>query len=69
MTESGDEDGYLFLGKVGTMLQKMQPDFDVRNYGFSRLSQLINASGNFTVQKRTNGKDPTPQIYIKAKKR
>ena len=51
------------------MLQKMQPDFDVRNYGFSRLSQLINASGNFTVQKRTNGKDPTPQIYIKAKKR
>ncbi len=69
IAESGDEDGYLFLGKVGTMLQKMQPDFDVRNYGFSRLSQLINASGNFTVQKRTNGKDPTPQIYIKAKKR
>lgn len=67
VNENCDEDGFLFLGKVGNMLQKMQPDFDVRNYGFSRLSALINASGRFEIQPRSAGKDQAPLTYIKVK--
>lgn len=67
VNENCEEDGYVFLGKVGNMLQKMQPDFDVRNYGFSRLTALINASGKFTVQSRKAGKDQAPLTFIKVK--
>lgn len=67
VNENCEEDGYVFLGKVGNMLQKMQPDFDVRNYGFSRLTALINASGKFSVQSRNAGKDQAPLTYIKVK--
>ena len=35
-----DEDGYAYLGDVGTLLLKKQPDFDSRNYGFSKLSRF-----------------------------
>ena len=36
-----DEDGYAFLGTLGNLLTKKYPDFDPRNYGFSKLSQLM----------------------------
>lgn len=37
-----DEDGWAFLGDVGSLLQKKQPNFDSRNYGFEKLTPLIN---------------------------
>jgi len=33
-----DEDGWAFLGDVGGLLQKKQPNFDARNYGFEKLT-------------------------------
>ena len=36
-----DEDGYAFMGELGNLLIRQQPDFDPRNYGFSKLTQLI----------------------------
>src|SRR6186713_1985534 len=32
----GDENGWAFLGEVGSLLLKKQPNFDPRNYGFSK---------------------------------
>ena len=31
-----DEDGWAFLGDVGGLIQKKQPNFDSRNYGFEK---------------------------------
>ena len=42
---SADEDGRANLGRVGGHLAKLAPDFDARNYGFARLSELVAASG------------------------
>ena len=42
---SADEDGRANLGRVGGHLAKQAPDFDARNYGFARLSELVAASG------------------------
>ena len=42
-----DEDGWAFLGDVGSLLQKKQPNFDSRNYGFEKLTPLINSIGKF----------------------
>ncbi len=33
-----DEDGWIFSGKLGDQLSKRLPDFDVRNFGFSKQS-------------------------------
>ena len=49
------EDGYAHMGKLGNLLLKKQPDFDPRNYGFSKLSKLIKALGRFDW--KTEGED------------
>lgn len=67
VNENSDEDGFMFLGKLGNMLQKMQPDFDVRNFGYSRLSSMVASSGQFEVQSRSAGKDQAPLTFIKVK--
>ncbi|WP_255434059.1 OST-HTH/LOTUS domain-containing protein [Carboxylicivirga sp. M1479] len=33
-----DDDGWAFLGDVGSLLQKKRPNFDPRNYGFQKLT-------------------------------
>ncbi len=48
-----DEDGYAHLGALGNLLIKKQPDFDPRNYGYSKLSKLIAALDDvFELQSR-----------------
>ncbi len=48
---SGD-DGWAFLGDVGTLLQKKQPNFDPRNYGFNKLTPLLASTGVFDITER-----------------
>lgn len=40
-----DEEGWVFLGTVGSELPKRLPDFDVRNYGFRKLSPFLESLG------------------------
>ena len=35
------EDGWAALGPVGSQMTKNQPSFDPRNYGFSKLGELM----------------------------
>ena len=39
------------LARVGAHLAKQSPDFDARNYGFPRLSDLVEASGIVEVER------------------
>lgn len=48
---TADEDGRANLAQVGGHLAKQAPDFDARNYGFPRLSDLVKASGLVTVER------------------
>jgi hypothetical protein len=52
ITESSDEDGWAYLGEVGTKLNKRYPDFDTRNYGHSKLLSLMSSLKRFEIQKR-----------------
>ena len=47
-----EEDGLAHMGKLGNLLLKKQPDFDPRNYGFSKLSKLIRALDRFQIVPR-----------------
>lgn len=51
--DASDEDGWAHLGVVGSLITKKAPEFDSRNYGYSKLSDLLDASKHFDV-KRTD---------------
>lgn len=54
---TAEDDGHANLAKVGAHLAKQAPDFDARNYGFPRLTNLVEASGIAEVQRV--GENPT----------
>jgi len=54
---TAEEDGHANLAKVGAHLAKQAPDFDARNYGFPRLTNLVEASGIAEVKRV--GENPT----------
>jgi uncharacterized LabA/DUF88 family protein len=43
------EDGWVSLGAVGMQLSNLASDFDVRTYGFRKLSDLVRSIGTFEI--------------------
>ncbi|WP_354682800.1 NYN domain-containing protein [Cupriavidus necator] len=62
-----DEDGWLTLGSMGNHIAKQAPEFDSRNYGYGKLSELVAATGLFEVETRNGGNNKT--IWVRLKKR
>ncbi|MGB5847178.1 MAG: NYN domain-containing protein [Ignavibacteriaceae bacterium] len=68
ISDLADDDGWAFLGDVGNLLQKKQPNFDSRNYGFQKLTPLINSINKFEIEQRESTKGRFKLIYVKNKK-
>lgn len=62
-----DDDGWAFLGDVGSLMQKKQPNFDSRNYGFLKLTPLIKSIKHFEVESRESSKGRYKLIYVRIK--
>jgi len=69
ISDLADDDGWAFLGDVGSLLQKKQPNFDSRNYGFEKLTPLINSTGKFEIDQRESYRGKFKLIYVRNKKR
>ena len=69
ITDSSDEDGWAFLGDVGSLIQKKQPNFDSRNYGFEKLTPLIKSIGSFEIEHRENPKSKNKLVFVKNKEK
>jgi Fe-S-cluster formation regulator IscX/YfhJ len=67
ITDIADENGWAYLGDVGNLILKKQPDFDPRNFGFTKLTPLIK-SLDFEIDERDSGKDHIKHIYIRNRK-
>lgn len=65
ITDLADDDGWAFLGDVGNLLQKKQPNFDSRNYGYSKLTPLIKSIKIYTVEHRESSKGRIKLNYVK----
>ena len=63
-----DESGWAFLGDVGNLISKKRPDFDPRNEGFNKLSDLIKASSQFELDERPVDKGNAKLVYIRNRK-
>ncbi len=49
---ASNEDGWAHLGPVGSIIVKNTPEFDPRNYGYGKLSDLIKALELFEIEKQ-----------------
>lgn len=69
INDLSDDDGWAFLGDVGSLLQKKQPNFDSRNYGFEKLTPLIKSIDEFEIEQRLNQKSRHKLIFVKNKEK
>jgi len=63
--EISDDDGRVFVGEIGNMLVRRYPDFDVRNYGFRKLTPLIQSLKIFDISSERNSDGYNRLVYVK----
>jgi len=66
---ASDDDGWAALAYVGHILTKQSPDFDSRNYGYAKLSDLMAATKLFALDRRDPGDGKAAVIYVRDKRR
>ena len=67
VSDIADEDGFAFMGDLGNLLLKKQPDFDPRNFGFMKLTPLIRSIGRFEIDARATDSSKIHHIYLRDK--
>jgi len=68
INDLANEDGWVFLGNLGKLIIKKQPDFDPRNYGVKKLAPLIKSMPTIEIQERSTGKDTDSQlVYVRVR--
>lgn len=63
--ENSDEDDWVFIGDIGNMLLKRYPDFDVRNFGFKKLTPFIRSIDCIQIKSVKHGNSML--MYVKEK--
>ena len=66
---ASDESGWAQLGAVGSNIIKQAPEFDPRNYGYSKLGELAAALQIFDIDERIQSDGISRLIFIKDKRR
>lgn len=66
---SSDESGWAHLAPVGSNIAKQAPDFDPRNYGYTKLGELIAATKLFEIEERPVGDGHSKSVYVKDKRK
>ncbi len=69
INDVSEDDGWAFLGDVGSLIQKKQPNFDPRNFGFQKLTPLIKSINRFEIDQRDSPKGKYKLIYVRVKEK
>jgi uncharacterized LabA/DUF88 family protein/Fe-S-cluster formation regulator IscX/YfhJ len=67
ISDLADENGWAYLGDLGNLLLKKKPDFDSRNYGFTKMLPFIRSMNQFEIDERESGKSNVKHIYLRKK--
>jgi len=62
---ASDDTGWAQLGAVGSTIAKQAPEFDPRNYGFSRMRELVAALKLFDIDERTLADGHSKAVYVR----
>lgn len=66
LDQAEEDDGWTNLGAFGSYLNKLQPDFDPRLYGFKKLSDLVKSKPHvFTVEERPIVGSNSKVVYVR----
>lgn len=65
INDVADENGWAFLADVGNLINKKQPDFDPRNFGFYKLTQLIKKLKQFEIEERDSNNSRIKHVYVR----
>ncbi len=64
----GDDDGWAFLGDVGSLIVKKKPEFDPRNYGFNKLTPMLKSLTEILeIDERESDKKGIKHVFVKLK--
>jgi uncharacterized LabA/DUF88 family protein len=66
---ASDDSGWAHLGAVGNNIAKQAPEFDPRNYGFSKLGELVKATNLFDLDERVSRDGHSETIYLRNKRK
>lgn len=62
----GDEDGWAFLGDVGNLIVKNKPEFDPRNYGYTKLTPMLKSLTDILeIDERDSDKKGIKHNYVR----
>lgn len=67
INDVADESGWAFLGEVGTLILKKQPNFDPRNYGYKKLLYLMKGIESIETDERQSENGRTRHVYVRVK--
>src|SRR3954471_11203225 len=67
IADLADENGWAFLGDLGNLILKKKPDFDARNYGFTKMLPLIRSTNKFDIDERETGKGNIKHVYVRVR--
>ena len=66
---ASDDNGWARLSAVGTDIAKQFPDFDPRNYGYTKLGELVEATELFDMQRRNSSVPQSKILYIRDRRK
>jgi uncharacterized LabA/DUF88 family protein len=62
----GDDDGWAFLGDVGSLIVKKKPEFDPRNYGFNKLTPMLKSLTDILeIDERESDKKGIKHVFVR----
>ena len=65
--EISDEDEWVSISEIGSRLNKRYPDFDVRNYGFRKLTPFIKSLGILDIRSVPVNEGNSRLVYVKVR--
>lgn len=67
ISDLSEDDDWVFMGELGNLILKKQPDFDHRNFGYKSLSSLIKSIERFEVDFRQTTDPNIKHPYVRDK--
>ena len=65
LREDSDEDGWVSTSDLGNKLLKRYSDFDVRNYGYSKLTPFLKSLKGFEMKSVRSENSSVKQVYLR----
>ena len=67
VADLADDSGFVFMGELGNLILKKQPDFDNRNYGYKSLSAMIKSIDRFDIDFRQTTDPNIKHVFVRDK--